>query len=57
MEYNMACCLKKYFKSLFYLATSGQKTYTVLLLCPGQIHAVKSLKFQFLMQMFNFAFH
>lgn len=36
----MACPLKKYYKSLFYLATNGQKTYTVLLLCPGQIYAV-----------------
>lgn len=48
MEYNMACCLKKkYFKSLFYLANSGQKMHTLLPLYPGQIHAVILLNSNF----------
>lgn len=40
LECSMAWCLEKIFWSLFYLVTNVCKSYTVLLVCPGQIHAV-----------------
>lgn len=45
LECNVAWYLKKYFK--IYLVINYHKSYTGLLLCPGQIHAVILLNSDF----------